>query len=53
MTINAKQQEKMKRSESIPFLNPMTVEMDDTRAEWLEGMPPVFQKSTRLGHGTR
>lgn len=29
----------------MPLLNPIVVEIDETSAEWLEGIPPVFQKS--------
>lgn len=48
ITINAKQQEKMNKSESMPFLKPIVVETEDTRAEWLEGIPPVRQNSISI-----
>ena len=33
--------EKINKSEETPCLNPIAVERAVTRAEWLEGIPPV------------
>ncbi len=45
ITTRAKQQENTKMSESMPDLKPMAVVTEATSAEWLEGIPPVRQKS--------
>lgn len=43
-TTRAKQSERMKMLEFGPSVSAIAVVIDTTRALWLEGMPPVFQK---------
>jgi hypothetical protein len=47
MTTRAKNRERIKMDVLGPSVRAMAVARDTARKEWLEGIPPVFQKKVR------
>jgi hypothetical protein len=48
MTTREKKAARIKMLVSGPWRKAMAVAMDTASAEWLEGIPPVFQKKVRM-----